>query len=399
MSRPQVLLAFSGGLDTTFCLLYLQEQGYDVITATVNTGGFSEEEIQRIDQVSRAYGSIEHLIINAQQDLFQHYLRFLIYGNVLRGQVYPLSVSAERVCQAKTIATLANDRGINIIAHGSTASGNDQIRFDVVFRTLLPTVDIIAPIRSLGWSRQQEVDYLKKRGITIPPKTTAYSINEGMWGTSIGGKETLSSWNTLPDTAFPNGSIDSSTAPSELIISFKEGVPIALNEQFINPVDIILQLNQQGSRLGIGRGIHLGDTILGIKGRVAFEAPAAHLLIAAHRELEKLVLSGKQLFWKETLGNLYGSLLHESCFFDPLGRDLESFLTSSQSRVTGEVRMRLFPHGFKILGCQSPFSLMNSDVAQYGETNSLWTSEEAEGFAKIYGIGQQLHQKAGKDRL
>jgi argininosuccinate synthase len=394
MSSPKVLLAFSGGLDTTFCLVYLKEQGYEVHTATVDTGGFSSEEIKRIQELSHSLGASSHTLINGKQDLFEHYLKFLIYGNVLRGQVYPLSVSAERVCQARCLITLAKKLEVGALAHGSTGSGNDQVRFDVAFRTLYPEAKILTPIRDLSLSREEEVSYLAERKIHVPTKTGFYSINEGMWGTSIGGKETLSSWDFLPESAFPKGSISRQQAPQELHLTFEKGIPTRVNDQAMDPVDLIETLNVLGSSLGLGRGTHLGETILGIKGRISFEAPAAHLLIAAHRELEKLVLSGKQLFWKETLGNLYGSLLHEGHFLDPLSRDLEAFLSHGQERVSGEVRLKIEPLTFMVLGCQSPFSLMNSKLAKYGESNALWSNIDALGFTKIFGISQQLHHHA-----
>jgi len=386
-------LAFSGGLDTSFCVLYLKEQGYEVATVTVNTGGFSPEELARIEAASPRLGAASHTTVDARAGLFEAYLRYLIYGNVLRGQLYPLSVSAERVCQAQAVAELAKAMGATALAHGSTGAGNDQVRFDVAFRALAPELDLLTPIRDLGLSRTEEMAYCAERGVVFPDRTRDYSINEGMWGTSVGGRETLDPWTTLPETALPGGVIGAS-APLELILSFDRGLPVALNGQDLDPVTLIAQLNTLGRPYGIGRGVHLGDTILGIKGRVGFEAPAAHLLIGAHRELEKLVLSGKQLFWKESLGNLYGSLLHEGHFFDPLARDLEAFLTSSQDRVCGEVRLTLHPRAFTVDGVQSPYSLMDPRVASYGEANKLWTGAEAAGFAKIFGVQQVLALKA-----
>jgi argininosuccinate synthase len=387
------VLAFSGGLDTSFCVLYLREQGYDVATVTVNTGGFSPEELARIEAASPSLGAVSHTTVDARAGLFDGYLRHLIYGNVLRGQLYPLSVSAERVCQARAVAELAKAKGAAAIAHGSTGAGNDQVRFDVAFRALAPEVEILTPIRDLGLSRAEEMAYCAERGVVFPEKTKDYSINEGMWGTSVGGRETLDAWTTLPETAFPGGPL-TPLAPQTLTLSFEQGVPVALDGQGLDPVTLIAQFNALGRPYGLGRGVHLGDTILGIKGRVGFEAPAAHLLIGAHRELEKLVLSGKQLFWKESLGNLYGSLLHEGHFFDPLARDLEAFLQSSQDRVCGEVRLTLHPRAFTVDGVQSPYSLMDPRIATYGEANQLWTGAEAAGFAKLFGVQQTLTLKA-----
>lgn len=391
----QVLLAFSGGLDTSFCIVHLREQGWSVSTLTVDTGGFPPEELARIKATSARLGAISHRTVDARKTLFDGFLRYLIYGNVLRGQLYPLSVSAERVCQAQAVVAVAKEVGVEALAHGSTGAGNDQVRFDVAFRALAPELKILTPVRELALSRADEVAFLASKGIEVPTKTALYSVNEGMWGTSIGGAETLDSWSTLPEDAFPGGAVSQDIAPFELVISFDQGVPVALNGAFMEPVALIAALNGLGKTYGIGRGVHLGDTILGIKGRVGFEAPAAHLLIGAHRELEKLVLSGQQLFWKESLGNLFGAMLHEGKFFDPLVRDLEAFLRSSQSKVTGDVRLTLHPRCFAVDGARSPHSLMNSKVASYGEANHLWNGAEAAGFAKLYGVPQMLAMSVG----
>ncbi len=384
------LLAFSGGLDTTFCVLWLREQGWRVSTVTVDTGGFSPEELARIEATSKSLGAEQHITVDAREELFQGYLRFLVFGNVLRGGLYPLSVSAERVCQATRVVSVARELGVDALAHGSTGAGNDQVRFDVAFRALAPDLQLITPIRDLALSRDAEMDFLASNGVVMPEKLRSYSINEGLWGTSVGGKETHDPWLELPEEAYPGGVVDGIKAPSELVIGFNKGVPSNLDGVPLAPVALVAQLNELGKAYGIGRGVHLGDTILGIKGRVGFEAPAPHLLLGAHRELEKLVLTGKQLFWKESLGNLYGSLLHEGHFFDPLARDLEAFLESSQASVTGEVRLRLWPRAFQVLGCRSPHALMNPKVASYGEGASLWTGAEAAGFAKLHGVQQLL---------
>jgi argininosuccinate synthase len=322
--------------------------------------------------------------------LFRDYLRFLIAGNVLRGGVYPLSVSAERVCQARGVVNHARQINAVAIAHGSTGAGNDQVRFDVAFRALAPKFEILAPIRDLALSRAEERAFLSARGFTFPEKLEQYSINQGMWGTSVGGKETHDSWQHLPDDAYPGKEIDPTLSPQTVTIAFDKGVPSQIDGEMKSPVAVINALNEIGRRYGIGRGIHLGDTILGIKGRVGFEAPAAHLLIAAHRELEKLVLTGKQLFWKEQLGNLYGTLLHEGHFFDPLARDLEAFLESGQRVVTGDVRVRISPGSFAVEGVRSANSLMRSEIASYGEGTSLWSGSEAAAFAKIFGVPEML---------
>lgn len=394
-ARPSVVLAFSGGLDTSFCVLWLREQGYAVTTVTVDTGGFAPATLDGIEAAARRLGAVAHYTIDARRQLWDGYLRYLVFGNVLRGQMYPLSVSAERVAQARCVAEKALELGADALAHGSTGAGNDQIRFDVAFRAVAPGLKLITPIRDLAPSRADEYAWLRERGVDFPETTRDYSVNEGMWGTSVGGKETLGSWGMLPDRAFPGGEIDMTLAPVELVIGFERGVPVRLDGRSLDVLELIAELNRIGRRYGIGRGIHLGDTILGIKGRVGFEAPAAHLLIAAHRELEKLVLSGKQLFWKESLGNLYGALLHEGHYFDPLGRDLEAFLESSQRHVSGDVRLRLFPRGFIVEGTRSPYSLMDSRVASYGEANLAWNGAEAAGYAKLFGIAQQVALRAG----
>jgi argininosuccinate synthase len=393
MSKKHVALAFSGGLDTSFCVVYLREQGYSVTTVTVDTGGFSAETLAKMPEHSKRLGAVAHHTVDARSLLFEDYLRHLLAGNVLRGQAYPLSVSAERVCQATEAVRMARELGAQALAHGSTGAGNDQIRFDVAFRALAPDLELITPIRDLSLSRAQEMSFLAERGFHLPAKTGAYSINEGMWGTSVGGKETHDSWSHLPEAAYPAGVVPADLKPRTLVLSFEKGRPVSLDGKVLSPVELIAELNSIGQAYGVGRGVHLGDTILGIKGRVGFDAPAAVTLITAHRELEKLVLSGKQLFWKETLGNLYGTLLHEGNFFDPLARDVEAYLQSSQARVTGDVRVTLHPHAIGVEGVRSPHSLMDAKVASYGEANHLWTGAEAAGFAKVYGVAQTLALK------
>jgi argininosuccinate synthase len=392
--KHRALLAFSGGLDTSYCVLWLKSQGHEVHTVTVDTGGFSPAENDRIATLAKALGSTSHTTVDARAELFQDYLRHLIAGNVLRGGLYPLSVSAERVCQARRVVAHAKEIGATALVHGSTGAGNDQVRFDVAFRALAPELTLMAPIRELAPSRAEERAYLAGHGFDFPEKIESYSVNEGMWGTSIGGKETLDPWQHLPESAYPGGAVDPALAPRAIVVGFQDGVPTTLDGEALAPVALVRALNDLGKTYGIGRGIHLGDTIMGIKGRVGFEAPAAHLLIAAHRELEKLVLTGKQLFWKESLGNLYGGLLHEGHFFDPLCRDLEAFLDSSQRSVTGEVRVKLYPLGFTVEGVRSPRSLVRPDMASYGESTRLWSGAEAAGFAKIFGVPQMVALKA-----
>lgn len=390
-SKGSIVLAFSGGLDTRYCAVWLREQGWRVHTVTVDTGGFDPEELHEIAESAARARVASHEVIDAREALFDRFLRYLIYGNVQRGGVYPLCVSAERVCQAEAVAAHAIKIRADALAHGSTGAGNDQIRFDVAFQVRAPGLAIITPIRDQGLSRQQEVEYLVRHGIEIPPATGSYSVNAGLWGTTVGGRETLESWPELPESAWPNGDIAAdSTETRELIIEFDQGVPVSLDGEPLAPVALVTELNAMAAHFGIGRGVHLGDTILGIKGRVGFEAGAAHLLITAHRELEKLVLSGKQLFWKAQLGDLYGSLIHEGQAYDPLVGDLQAFLTHSQQSVTGEVRLRLHPRTAAVLGVRSPYSLMNADAAAYGEANHLWSGDDARGFARVFAVGQRL---------
>lgn len=393
--KPKVVLAFSGGLDTTYCAVHLREQDYDVCTVTVNTGGFTPDQLAEIERQARSLGVADHLTIDARDELFDEYLRYLIFANALRGESYPLCVSAERVAQAKRCALHALEIGAEALCHGSTGAGNDQIRFDVAFRVFAPELRIVTPIRDQALTRAQEVAFLAEHGVAVPAKTATYSINQGLWGTTIGGAETHRSDGVLPDEAYlltpPPG--ERPAEPEDVTIEFEQGVPVGLDAEEIPPVRSIEMLNERAGRHGVGRGMHLGDTILGIKGRVAFEAPAATVLIGAHRELEKLVLSRQQLMWKRTLGDLYGSFLHEARFFDPLMRDIEAFLESSQRRVTGRVKVRLFGGQAIVQGVRSPFSLMNAGQALYGESSTLWTGAEAAAFAKLYGLQDCLIER------
>ncbi len=395
MSRKKkVALAFSGGLDTTYCAVWLCEHGYDVHTVTVQTGGFDAAELAAIEERARSLGVADHQAIDARAELFDDYLRYLIFANALRGEVYPLCVSAERVVQAKRTALYAASIGAEALAHGSTGAGNDQVRFDVAYRVFAPGTKIVTPIRDQALSREQEVAYLADHGVEVPAKTETYSVNRGLWGATIGGGETHHSDGVLPEAAYEmTASPDQRpTDPEVVAIEFEQGVPAGLDGQPLDPVVLIETLNRVAGRHGVGRGMHVGDTILGIKGRVAFEAPAAVTLIAAHRELEKLVLSRQQSFWKRTLGEVYGAALHEARFFDPLMGDIEAFLTSSQRRVSGRVKVELFAGHATVLGATSPHSLMKRDVAIYGEESSLWNGAEAAAFAKIYGLQDWLRE-------
>ncbi|MEP0847568.1 MAG: argininosuccinate synthase [Phycisphaerae bacterium] len=387
MSNRKVVLAFSGGLDTSYCALWLREQGYDVYTVTVQTGGFDADDLAAIESRALALGAAAHETIDARRELFDDFLRYLIYANALRGDAYPLCVSAERVAQARRCALYARRIGADALAHGSTGAGNDQVRFDVAFRVLAPEIELLTPIRDQALSREQETAYLAARGVPVPAKTTRYSINRGLWGATIGGAETHRSDGVLPEEAFvltPPRQRWPAT-PEDAELSFERGVPVGIDGGEMEAVRLVEALNERAGRHGVGRGMHVGDTILGIKGRVAFEAPAATVLIAAHRELEKLVLSRQQAFWKRTLGDLYGGMLHEARHFDPLMRDVEAFLESSQRNVTGRVRVRLWQGQAVVLGATSPHSLMNAG-ARYGEGSSLWTGAEAAAFCKLYGM-------------
>ena len=396
MSRTAVL-AFSGGLDTTYCAVWLAEQGYDVHTVTVQTDN-SAEEIAAVEARAKSLNVAKHVTIDARRELFDDYLRYLIYANALRGEVYPLCVSAERIAQAKLCALYAAEIGADALVHGSTGAGNDQVRFDVAFRVFAPDIEILTPIRDHALSREAETEYLAAHGVEVPAKTTVWSINRGLWGATIGGGTTHESTGELPEEAYllTQGPDTWPKQAERLRIQFEAGVPVAIDGQGCDPISLVAKVEAHAGRHGVGRGMHLGDTILGIKGRVAFEAPAAVTLVTAHRELEKLVLSRQQLTWKRTLGDLYASGLHEARFFDPLMRDLEAFLASSQQRVTGEVDVRLFAGQAIVTGAASPFSLLNQDSARYGEQTAFWSGAEAAAFAKLYGMQDWLLNRAGQ---
>lgn len=395
--RP-VVLAFSGGLDTTFCVLWLKEQlGCEIVTVTVDTGGFRSGELEAIEARARSLGVREHRTVDAKQVVFDRFVAYLIKGNCLRGGTYPVSVGAERTAQAEAAVKVAREVGASGIAHGSTKAGNDQIRFDVAIQALAPELAIHAPIRALGWSRQQESDWLKERGVLVPAKTVAYSVNEGLFGTTIGGRETHDPWAMPPEAAYTAtvAPKDARDQAEELVLGFERGVPVSVDGQRLAGPALVAALNARAKPHGVGRGIHLGDTILGVKGRLAFEAPGPLVLIQAHRDLEKLVQTRWQAFWRETLGSFYGNLMHEGLYYDPVMRDLEAFLDSVNARVTGEVRVRLFKGAVTVVGVRSPFSMMNPAVAVYGEGASAWSGEEAAGFARIYGMATSLAWRAG----
>lgn len=387
-----IVVAFSGGLDTSFCVPYLKEQHQvPIYTVTVNTGGLSEEECTQIEKRAIEIGSAGHYLVDARDALFDRSIQYLIKGNVLRGDVYPLCVGPDRVVQAKALVDMARELGSTTVAHGSTGAGNDQIRFDVALSVLGDDLTILTPIRDLGLTREYTTNWLTQRGFAVSASTKTYSINTGLWGTTVGGKETLTTELPLPDEAWPQDS--PKNAPDEgalLTLSFEKGVPTAINGTELSPVDLIEELNRVGYIHGIGRAIHVGDTILGIKGRVGFQSPAAAILIPAHRELEKTVLSRWQQYHKAQLGDFYGMLLHEAQYFDPILRDIEAFLDSSQGVVTGTVTVELFKGNVNIQGTKSPFSLFDTGVATYGESNQLWDGRDARGFARILGLQSLL---------
>jgi argininosuccinate synthase len=390
-----LVLAFSGGLDTSFCVPHLSEQGWAVHTVYVDTGGASAEELQAIARQAEAVGAAGHHTVDARQAVFDRFVRYLIQGNVLRGEVYPLSVSAERTQQALSVIDAARRLGASAVAHGSTGAGNDQVRFDITFRVLAPELEIITPIRDEGIKREQAIAYLQARRLPVPPKAGAYSINRGLWGTTWGGGWTHDTWaGPPPELLDPPAE---APAPKEIVLGWSQGVPTSLDGASIAGPELVRQLGAVGEAYGFGRGIHMGETALGIKGRIGFEAGAAVLLIAAHRELEKLVLTKWQAFWKDQLGRFYGDRLHEGHYFDPALRDIEAYLTSSQQRVTGETRVLLAPGRFQVVGTRSPFSMMDQSVATYGEENRLWTGAEARAFSRVSAIPELVAHRASGD--
>jgi len=393
MQKQPLALAFSGGLDTSYCVPRLAEQGYAVHTVYVNTGGSSAAERAAIRRQAEAVGAVAHHEVDARAEVFDRFVRFLIQGNVLRGEVYPLSVAAERTQQALSVIAVARQLGAAAVAHGSTGAGNDQVRFDIALRVLAPELAIVTPIRDDALSREQAVAFLEARGLPVPAKATAYSINAGLWGTTWGGGWTHDTW-AGPPAELLDPPADA-PAPAELVLGWEQGVPVALDGEALAGPELVARLSALAARYGIGRNIHVGETALGIKGRIGFEAGAALLLIAAHRELEKLVLTKWQVFWKDQLGRFYGDRLHEGHYFDPALRDIEALFTSSQQRVSGDTRVRLAPGRFQVTGARSPFSMMDRSVATYGEENRLWTGDEARAFARIGAIPSLLAQRAG----
>lgn len=381
----KVVLGFSGGLDTSFCVKYLsQDLGMEVHSVLVDTGGFSDAEREHIENHAKRLGVKSHTTVNAVRTYYDRILKFLVFGNVLKNQTYPLSVSAERLVQALEMVRVAKELGIRNVAHGSTGAGNDQVRFDMVFHVLLPDARIFTPIRDLRISREEEIAYLQKQGVEMDFKKSAYSINKGLWGTSVGGRETLKSLGRLPEDAWPTPV--TKTQPETVQLEFSKGELVGINgRKAAHPVDAIRELHEIAAPFGIGRDIHVGDTIIGIKGRVGFEAAAPILIIKAHHLLEKHVLSKGQQNLKETLAQTYGNQLHEGQILDPMMRDIEAFFANSQEHVSGTVSVELAPYRFQFLGIESPFDLMASKAGMYGEMNTAWTGEDVRGFSKIFG--------------
>ena len=393
-----ILLAFSGGLDTSFCVPWLQETyGRPVITVCVDTGGIDAAGAKVLAERAAKLGALEHHLIDARADYFDKVLKFLIMGNVRRGQLYPLCVGAERVLQAQVIAQMALKLGTRMVAHGCTAAGNDQVRFEVALRTLAPDLEILAPVRDRAFKRPEQLQYLKDHNLPIPPYGAAYSVNRGLWGVTIGGKETLTSAGSIPEEAWVL-SKEAFTKPKpeeRHRIGFDKGVPSSLDGVALSPVAIIEKLEALAGPFGIGRGIHLGDTVIGTKGRVAFEAPAAEVLLNAHRELEKLVLTGKQARIKESVSQPYGDMVHEGQHLDPVCRDIEALLLSSQARVSGEVTLLFRPGSLFIEGVNSPYSLMAASKGVYGEAAGEWTPADALGYSKMLALTGIFHKRAG----
>ena len=381
----KVVLGFSGGLDTTYCVKYLtEEKGYEVHSILVNTGGFDEIELARIEAHAKKLGVKSHTTVEATTDYYDRIIRYLIYGNVLKNNTYPLSVSAERLSQALHIAEHATKLGAEAVAHGSTGAGNDQVRFDMIFQILIPGIEIITPIRDLQLSREQEIEYLKSKGVVMNFEKAVYSINKGLWGTSVGGKQTLHSNGMLPEEAWPTPL--TKEGHEEVVLHFKQGELLGINEkEFNHPVEAIQALQQIAGGFAIGRDIHVGDTIIGIKGRVGFEAAAPLIILKAHHALEKHELSKWQLQWKDQLAQFYGNWLHEGQILDPVMRDIEAYLTNSQQQVTGKVFVQLLPYRFQVTGIESPFDLMNSKFGKYGEMNTGFTGQDVRGFTRIFG--------------
>ncbi len=400
-NNNKVVLAFSGGLDTSYCAKYLaQEKGMEVYAVAVNTGGFSDEELKQIAQRAEQLNVVDFQVLDCTNQYYEECVKYLIFGNILRNQTYPLSVSAERMFQALAVANYTKELGAQYVAHGSTGAGNDQVRFDLAFQIIMPEVEIITPIRDMQLSREAEIDYLKANGIHDDWEKAAYSINQGLWGTSVGGKETLTSHQPLPEEAYPSQL--QQTEPMQITLDFEQGELKGLQwgnepaKKYDNPVEAINQLNQLAAPYAIGRDVHVGDTIIGIKGRVGFEAAAPLIIIKGHHTLEKHTLTKWQQYWKEQLGNWYGMLLHEGQYLDPVMRNIEHFLADTQTTVSGKVFVKLHPYRFEIEGIESENDLMQAKFGHYGEMNREWSGDDVKGFTKILGNAHKIYHSVNK---
>ena len=395
--KKKVVLAFSGGLDTSFCVKYLsQELGYDVYTAIANTGGFSDEELAAIEKRAYDLGAVEHATLDITQQYYEQSIKYMVYGNILRNGTYPISVSSERTFQAIAIIEYAKSVGADCVAHGSTGAGNDQVRFDLTFQILAPEIEIITPTRDMTLTRDYEINYLKEHGYEADFVKMEYSINKGLWGTSIGGKETLKSEQTLPESAYPS----QVTAQGEqsLKLTFAKGEIAAVNGvEYTDKVEAIRAVEAIGAAYGIGRDMHIGDTIIGIKGRVGFEAAGPMLIIAAHKMLEKHTLTKWQQYWKDQIGTWYGMFLHEAQYLDPVMRDMEAFLESTQQNVDGTVEVTLRPYSYTLVGVESNFDLMKTDFGEYGEVNKAWSADDVKGFTKIMANSMKIYYNKKKN--
>ncbi len=395
--KSKVVLAFSGGLDTSYCVKYLSEdRGLEVHSVLVDTGGFSADEVRAIEQRAWSLGVTNHVTVDVTDKFYRECIKYLVFGNILKNNTYPLSVSAERMFQAIAVADYTRQTGAGYVAHGSTGAGNDQVRFDVAFNILIPGVKILTPIRDNKLSREQEIEYLRAKGVPGEWHKAAYSINKGIWGTSVGGRETLTSHGYLPESAFPTQL--SKENPETVHLHFEAGELKGINEgRFENPVDAIKLLTGIAAPFAIGRDIHVGDTIIGIKGRVGFEAAAPLVILKAHHALEKHVLTKWQQYWKEQLANWYGMLLHEGQFLDPAMRNIEAFLADTQGHVTGTVHVQLAPYRFYVLGVESSYDLMSAKFGSYGEMNNAWTGDDVRGFSKILSNQTMIYGKVNED--
>ena len=391
-NKKKVVLAFSGGLDTSFAVKYLSEDlGYEVHTAIANTGGFSDNDLKEIERKALALGAKSHASLDITREYYDRAIKYMVAGDVLRNGTYPISVSSERIFQAIAIIEYAKKINADAVAHGSTGAGNDQVRFDLPFQILAPGIEIITPTRDLTLTREYEIDYLKRHGYEADFKKMEYSINKGLWGTSIGGKETLHSNETLPEEAYPSQLTQ--TEPRKLTISFEKGEISAVDGDTMgnDKLALIRKVEEIGSQYAIGRDMHIGDTIIGIKGRVGFEAAGPVLIIAAHKMLEKHTLTKWQQYWKDQVGTWYGMFMHEAMYLDPVMRDIEAMLDSSQKNVTGTVELILRPYSYTLVGVESPFDLMKTDFGEYGEVNKAWTADDVKGFTKILGNQMKIY--------